>query len=307
MSLSLSDIDWRVAVPDVPAELPVATVATPSYEERLHAVRTLHERFTLGATVEIDLPEGVAHASDRGEVQFFAASGAVRARDARVCRAFPDQRRLWDDVEEVIDGTERRFVLGEHTSAMLFQDAGELLRAARLLPDGLGDVDVVLDEWIKLDESGAELDRGPGRAVVRAPYSVDGVPFIGAGAKTRLAYEPVGGRLALARIFHVHRPVVEVALVRTGGTERALTGLLRDPVLAGHQQAGGRVAVTRIQVGLLALPAVVAQRLVAPAVAVAGVLQGAGDDAEVPFARYYQAVSAAALRRVGLAAAHLPH
>jgi len=308
MSLSLSDIDWRVALPDVPAELPVATVATPSYEERLHAVRILHERFALGDTVEVDLPEGVAHASDRGEVQFFAASGGIRARDADVSRAFPDGRRRWDDVEEVGDGAGRRFVLGEHTSATLFQDAGELLRAARLLPDGLGDVDVVLDEWTQLDESGAEIDHGPGRAVVRAPYSLDGVPFIGAGAKTRLAYEPVGDRPVLARIFHVHRPVIDVDLVRTVGTERALTGLLRDPALAEHCGAGGRVAVTRIEVGLLALPAVLVQRVVAPAVAVTGVLTNAGEDAaEVPFARYYQAVSAKALRRVGLAAAHLPH
>jgi hypothetical protein len=298
----LSDLDWRVPLPDIPDELPVATVATPSYEERLHAVRVLHERFRLGDTVELDLPDGIAHASERGEVQYFAASGAVRARDASVAAAFSDERRPWHDVVEV-DG---RFVLGEETSARIFQDAGELLRAARLLPDGLGDVDVVMDQWAALDESGAEIDRGPGRAVIRAPYSVEGVPFIGAGAKTRLCYEPVDGAPVLARLFHVHRPVVDVHTVHTGGTERALTGLLRDPFLTGHRDHGARVAITGLRYGLLALPAVVPQRIVAPAVAVTGVLENVRDG-ELRFGRYYSAVSAKSLRDKGFAAAHVPY
>jgi hypothetical protein len=303
MSLSVRDVDWRAPLPEVPAELPVATLATPSYEERLHAVHTLHERFQLGGTVEIDLPDGVAHASRRGEVQYFAASGAVRARDAEVCAAFPDERRSWDDVEEV-DG---KYLLGDRTSSVLFQDAGELLRAARLLADGLGAVDVVLDRWARLDESGAELERGPGRAVVRAPYTLDGVPFLGAGAKTRLAYEPVDGRPTLSRLYHVHRPVIDVYSVRTGGTERALTGLLRDPYLIEHHKNGATIVVTHVEFGLLALPAVVPQRIAAPAVAVSGTIENLTDDTTEPFAHFYQAVSAKALRRLGLAAAHLPH
>ncbi|MFL6140908.1 MAG: hypothetical protein ACJ72N_03420 [Labedaea sp.] len=305
------DIEFRVPLPDMPAELPLATLATPSYEERLHAVRTLHERFELGDTVELDLPDGVAHAGSRGEVQYFAASGAVRARDAELCAAFADERRAWADVSEVDDGAGPVYVLDELTSALVFQDAGELLRAARLLPDGLGDVDVVLDQWARLDESGTEVERGPGRAVVRAPYSVDGVPFIGAGAKTRLAYEPVGGQPRLARMFHVHRPVVDVHSVRTGGVEQAMTGLLRDPFLAEHHKRGARVAVTSVGVGLLALPAVTPQRIAAPALAVSGVVENVRDDrmgtVELRFARYYQAVSAKTLRSLGFAAAHVVH
>jgi hypothetical protein len=304
MNLSLADIDWQVALPEVPDELPLATLATPSYEERLHAVRTLHERFELGETVEMDLPDGVAHASRRGEVQYFAASGAVRARSAEVCAAFSDERRPWDNVSEV-DG---EFVLDDDTSELLFQDAGELLRAARLLADGLGDVDVVLDRWARVDESGREIERGPGRAVVRAPYSLEGVPFIGGGAKTRLAYEPVDGKPALARIFHVHRPVIDVGAVRTGGTERALTGLLRDPYLVEQHGGGARIVVTGIEVGLLALPAVVSQRLATPAVAVTGTLENLPDGATaLRFSRYYQAVSAKSLRDIGFAAAHVPY
>jgi len=297
MSLSPQDIEWRLELPDIPSKLPVAILATPSYEERLHAVRTLHDRFRLGDTVELDLPDGVAHASRRGEVQYFCASGAVRARDAEVSRGFQDERRQWTDVDEV-DG---RFVLGDDSSATLFQDAGELLRAARLLPDGLGDVDVVLDQWAQVDESGAELARGPGRAVVRAPYSLDGFPFIGAGAKTRLGYQPVDGHPVLTSIFHVHRPVTDVFTVHTGGIERALTGLLRDPDLAEHRERGAVIAITDMVVGLLTLPAVVPQRVAAPALAVTGVL---GD---LPFARYYQAISAKALRGAGFAATHVPH
>jgi hypothetical protein len=311
MGLSLAEVDWRVPLPDIPEELPAATVATPSYEERLHAVRTLHERFRLGTTVELDLADGVAHAGERGEVQYFAASGAVRARDAGLCAEFADERRCWRDVEKVDDGDGPRFVPGEQISAQMFQDAGELLRAARLLPDGLGDVDVVMDQWAEFDESGTEIDHGPGRAVVRAPYSLDGVPFIGAGAKTRLCYEPIDGRPVLARMFHVHRPIVDVQLVRTGGTDQALTGLLRDPLLIEHHGRGARLAVTGFQLGLLALPAVVPQRVVAPAIAVAGVLENVRDDRQgtitLRFARYYPAVSAKSLRTKGLAAAHVPH
>jgi hypothetical protein len=283
--MDLHDIEWRVSPPDVPGELPVALVATPSYEERLHAVRTLHDRFELGETIEVDLPDGVAHASHRGEVQYFSASGAVRARRAD---ALPDDRREWTDQEQL--------------SASLLDDAGELLRAARLLADGIGDVDVVHDQWARLNDVGKELDSGPGRAVVRARYSVDGFPFIGAGAKTRLAYEPVGGQPTLTRVFHVHRPVTEVRVVPTGGADRALTGLLRDPFLVEQHERGRRVTVCGIEVGLLTLPAVVPQRIAAPALAVTGMV---GE--EVRFSRYYQAVSAFALRRIGLAAAHLPH
>jgi hypothetical protein len=293
MSLSPRDIDWRVELPEIPDKLPVAILATPAYEERLHAIRTLHDRFRLGDTIELDLPTGIAHAGPRGEVLFFAASGAVRARDAEVSQLFSDERREWTDVQEVDGG----FVLGDTTAATVFQDAGELLRAARLLPDGLGDVDVVLDQWSELDESGTEVARGPGRAVVRAPYSLDGVPFIGAGAKTRLAYEPVDGRPVLARIFHVHRPVIDVHTVHTGGTEQALTGLLSDPFLAEHRD---RIAVTHLELGLLALPAVVPQRVAAPALGVTGMI---GDE---PFVRYYQAISAKALRGTGFGAAHVP-
>lgn len=293
MSLSMQDVSWRVEPPDIPDKLPVAILATPAYEERLHAVRTLHERFRLGDTIELDLPNGIAHASQRGEVQYFSASGAVRARDAHVV---PAERREWTDVTEV-DG---RFVLGEDISAMLFQDAGELLRAARLLPDGLGDVDVVLDQWVRRDGSGTEVDRWPGRAVVRAPYSLDGLPFIGAGAKTRLAYEPVDGHPVLTRIFHVHRPVIDVHTVHTGGTEPALSRLLGDPFLAERHDHGAVITVTRIDVGLLALPAVVPQRVAAPALDVTGMID------DEPFVRYYQAISAKALRGAGFAAAHVP-
>ncbi len=285
MSLSSHDIDWRTPPPDIPGELPVAIVATPSYEERLHAVRTLHDHFGLGDTIEIDLPDGVAHASRRGEVQYFSASGAVRARRADV--PFGDGTE-WTDLEQL--------------SEALLIDAGERLREARLLADGLDDVDVVLDQQARLDDVGKELDSGPGRAVVRAGYSVDGFPLIGAGAKTRLAYEPVGGQPTLTRIFHVHRPVTDIRVVRTGGTERALTGLLRDPFLVEQHERGHRITVCGIEVGLLALPAVVPQRIAAPALAVTGMVDG-----DAPFSRYYQAVSARALRRIGLAAAHLPH
>ncbi len=63
MSLSMQDITWRVEPPDIPDKLPVAILATPAYEERLHAVLTLHDRFRLGETIELDLPTGIAHAS----------------------------------------------------------------------------------------------------------------------------------------------------------------------------------------------------------------------------------------------------
>ncbi len=285
MSLTMDDIEWRVTPPDIPDRLPVAIVATPSYEERLHAVRTLHDRFELGDTLEIDLTDGVAHASHRGEVQYFSASGAIRARRAGM---IVDDSREWTDLEQLTEA--------------LFVDAGELLRASRLLADGLGDIDVVLDQWTRLNDVGKELDSGPGRAVVRAGYSLDGFPLIGAGAKTRLAYEPVAGQPTLTRIFHVHRPITDVRMVRTGGTSQALTGLLRDPFLAVQHSDGRHIAVTAIELGLLALPAVVPQRIAAPALAVTGVI-----DDDIRFSRYYQAVSAKELRRVGLAAAHLPH
>ena len=53
---------------------------------------------------------------------------------------------------------------------------------------------------------------------MRAPYSLDGFPFIGAGAKTRLAYEVAEAELRSAAGTQLDPELVE-ALLRVVATE----------------------------------------------------------------------------------------
>ena len=305
MTLNLHDIEFTTTIPDIPSSMPLAITETPCLRDRMEPARAVAAHLGIGDAVEVETPFGFALAGTRGQVECFAASGAVRARDAALLTRCEDERRDWPDVRKVETRQGVTFRLGQEAERSLVAGAEETLKRIGLLAEGVSGIDVSVGQWAQLDEKGTELASGPGRATVRAAYALEGVAFIGAGAKTNLHYDPVDGRPALARLFHVFRPVADVRSVDIGGTEEAFRALLADPFLQAQARKGGRIVVSGVQVGLLALPADTPQRAAYPALAVEGSVVGLKDqrtgDYELRFARYAPAAGARALRRAGVA------
>ncbi|HEX6359030.1 hypothetical protein [Actinophytocola sp.] len=305
MSLLLKDIEFRTELPDVPASMPLAVTDAQTARERAASIAALADLVGARDAIEVELPFGHALASKAGQVEFFSASGAIRGRNASLFDRFDDERREWSDVEksDTPDGVVYR--LGERSSRRLIAQSRDTLERIGLTPEGVTNVDVVLGQWAQLDDTGEQLDSGPGRATVRMGYEIEKVPLIGPGAKTHLHYDPIDGSPVLARFFHVLRSVTDVRSIETGGTERAFDGLLADPFLAEQSEKGGRVAVTAVRLGLLALPADLPQRFAQPALAVEGVVEGLKHDRkgsyELRFGRYVPAVTTDALRAAGVA------
>jgi hypothetical protein len=304
MTLTFRDIEFQTKLPDVPTSMPLAVTETPCAPDRMAPMRALAKHLRLADAVEVETPFGFAFASKTGQVELLAASGAVRARNAALLTRFADERRDWPDVRKVKTDRGVSYALGDAAERALIVQAQETLKGVGLLAEGVASVDVSVGQWAQLDDKGREVASGPGRATVRTSYGLSGVPFIGPGAKTNLHYDPVGGDVALARLFHVMRPVVDVREVATGDVEQAFQAFLADPFLDAQVRLGGHVVVTSAQVGLLALPADTYQRACYPALAVEGSVVGLKDrsgEYSLRFARYARAVSPGALRRAGVA------
>lgn len=305
MPISFRDIDFRTEIPDIPSAMPAAIVEGQCAHDRVESMRALASILDLGDAIDVTLPFGHALAGKTGQVEYFAASGAVRARNTEVLNRFKDERRDWPDVEKVETREGISYSLGERSSRQLLEQARELLSKAGLADDGVAATDIVLGRWAQLDEKGREIDSGPGRATVQMTYSLEGTPLIGPGAKTNLHFDPVDRAPMLARMFHVHRAVVDVREVMMGKTEEAFRAFLADTFLEERSERGGRIVVTGIRAGLLALPADTPQRVAYPALAIEGTIESLKDDRtgdyEIRFGRYVPAASAEALRRAGVA------
>jgi hypothetical protein len=303
MSFTLSDVDFRAEMPDIPSSVPVAVHSVPCLKERSGPARLLASILDIEVAGTVDVPHGYALGGAHGQVEVFAASGAIRARNADRLGAYPNERRDWASVERSDDG----FQLGGRVAEHLSGYALELLEKAGIRDD-YAKLDVVLGQWALLDEKGNELETGPGRATVRLSYESGGVPMIGPGAKTNLHFDPdeEGSAGVLARVFHVRRPVDGAKDVSTQSLEETFEPLLTQ-TWAGLDvdPKAARLSITAIKFGLLALPADISQGFAAPALAVEGELTGAvaGDGRELPvrFGRYLPLVHPRALAESGLA------
>ncbi len=304
MTLKFSDIDFKVELPDIPSTTPVVSHTPPCARDRVDTTRALAEVLQIDLKGTAQVPHGYAVGSDRGQVEVFSASGAVRARDAKRLSAFPDERRKWSEVERGRDGTYR---LGDRLTRLVVGNARELLQRVGLGEESSG-IDVSLGQWAQLNDDGKEVDSGPGRATVRLSYAAEGLALIGPGAKTNLHFDPErdGQTVALARMFHVHRGVAAVGEVATHSVEEAFAGLLaQDWSSHGVREGEGRITVTAATFGLLALPADVVQTFAAPALMVegevSGVEVGKDETVTVRFGQYLPLAGPKALAEVGYA------
>ncbi len=305
MTLTFKELEFRTEVPEVPRSLPLPQVVAQCAPERTECMRALGDMLGLSELLEVELPFGHALAGEAGQVEFFAASGAVRGRNTKLITSFADERRDWAGAYRTDSPAGPEWTLEPDMGKRLQGYAADILGRAGLLGDGdRQSMDLTLGQWARLDEDGAEVDSGPGRATVRVSYSHDGLPFIGPGAKTLAHFDPVDGQPTLARLFHVHRDVGEVRSVEVAGTEAAFAGLLSDPLLVANVRRHAKVAITSAKLGLLALPADVPQRFALPALAVEGVIEGLQDRVSGPyelrFGRYIQVAASDAVRAAGV-------
>jgi hypothetical protein len=273
MPLTVKDIDFKVELPDIPATAPVISHTPPCARDRDDTTRAIAEVLQIDLKGTAQVPHGYAVGSDRGQVEVFSASGAVRARNAERLAAYPDERRKWSEVERDDDGA---FRLGDELARQVISHGQELLHRVGLGDEAAG-VDVSLGQWARLNDDGKEVDSGPARATVRLSYAAEGLALIGPGAKTNLHFDPDddGRGVALARMFHVHRGLAAAGEVAMQSLDEAFAGLLAQSWSShGIREGEGRITVTAASFGLLALPADVVQTFAAPALMVEGEISG---------------------------------
>jgi hypothetical protein len=274
----------------------------PCARDRDETTRALAEVLQIDLKGTAQVPHGYAVGSDRGQVEVFSASGAVRARNAERLSAYPDERRNWSQVERDEDGT---FRLGDELTRHLIGQGQELLHRVGLGAEPAA-ISVSVDQWAQLNDDGKEVQSGTGRATVRLSYAAEGLALIGPGAKTNLHFDPSddGRSVALARMFHVHRDVAATGEVATQSLEEAFAGLLAQSWPShGIRKSEGRITITAATFGLLALPADVVQTFSAPTLMVEGEISGVevGKDetVSVRFGQYLPLAHPKALAEAG--------
>ncbi|MFW5473048.1 hypothetical protein ACOCJ5_07055 [Knoellia sp. CPCC 206450] len=305
MTLTFNDVDLRVDLPQIPFAAPVVAHTPPCLKGSEDTTRAIADVLGIDLKGTAEVPHGYAVGSDRGQVEVFSASGAFRARNVERLTAYEDERRPWRAVERDDSG---EWHLAEGVAERVSHHGLEILSRIGIEQD-FASLDVVLGQWAQLDEeSGKEIDSGPGRATVRLSYAVEGLALIGPGAKTNLHFDPDpdGGDdgLALARMFHVRRATSGVGEVRTQSLDEAFAGLLGQSWSgAGLREGEARMTVTSAVFGLLALPADVLQSYAVPALAVegsvSGVLVGRDETATVRFGQYLPLAHPKAIAEAG--------
>ena len=100
MPFTISELELKTDLPDIPDSIPVAVlaVALPA-KDRSGPARRLAEILDLEVAGTVDVPHGYAVGGSHGQVEVFAASGAIRARNTDRLSAYPDERRKWADAE----------------------------------------------------------------------------------------------------------------------------------------------------------------------------------------------------------------
>ncbi len=307
MVISFDSIDLRTKVPEIPRSLDVIETSAPSIKERHRAIETMAETLKLGKRKMVDLPHGTAYFSRRGEVEYFQASGAVWSRDAEAEQAHDNELRKWPDLIKEGGDEDTRFALPEKTSYQLLAHAKDLIGAADLADKAMDGGRVVLDQVAQLSEKGKIMQSGAGGATVIYNFSMAGLPVFGAGAKSTLAFEPVDGVPKVVGGLHVWRPPRKGQQIEIPSIEEALSvGLLQDPELLRYSKKGGKISITKLDFGYMALPAMMQQRYLFPVFDVQGEVTVEDDKlGYFLFSRYHHAASAASYKKADLYAPYL--
>ena len=290
-----------------PRSVPLFEAKTPSLDERKAALDFFREVLDLGDTRTVDLADSIAFAGKRGEVEFFPASGAIWARDAEAEQAHENEMRKWPGLEEIRGDNDVILGLGRQATGDLVKQAREVFERAELTAEQMKPVGVALEQVSQLSERGEILERGAGAASVMFGYELEGLSVFGAGAKSQVFAEPAGRGTRVVGAFHCWRPAGAGPKVELGSVEDALAaGVLDDPELTLYKEKGGRIEVTKLEFGYMALPAMFRQRHVFPVFQIEGRVD-LSDDREqyFEFGRYHHAAHPKRYAEAGVFADYL--
>lgn len=267
MTLNMKAIRFDTEIPEIPEALPVVHCTAPDFEARARGVEGLAERLDLGKLHEVDTEHGRARTSKRGTVEVFAASGAVWSETTVHDEEGRDEFLDWPDLAKARDRDgEAVLTLGEKAAARAMDLAAELAEIGQFDMKHATHPELRLVQVAEADEKGEPLRSGAGEATVVMGYELEGLPVIGAGAKTLVDMIPGGGGVIPTGAINVWRQPRGVGKVRIGGQEAALAaGLLEDPDLMIAAEKGGRITIQRMRLGLMAMPAAVFQGVLFPA------------------------------------------
>lgn len=307
MALSIDDLDLRIDLPEIPDSVTVPILEPVSLSDRRRSIDVLAERLSLGELERAQLTDSIVFASKRGEIEYFPASGAIWARDAAAELEHDNELRKWEGLERVDSGGNEILRPDRETAGMLTRAASEMLEQAGLVEREQGRPRITVDQVAELDERGEVIRSGAGSATISYDYTIDGLPVFGAGAKTQIFADPGRRGVQITGGFHSWRKAVDSRDVVTGGIKSALSvGVLRDPELLLYHERGGRIEVTHLEFGYLALPAMVQQRSLMPSFQIEGRVHLSDSKMEYfEFARYHHAASTDEYAAVGLFDYHL--
>lgn len=272
MSLTLDHVELRVMPPRTPRHLPVFSLGAVSMHEREPAVKTLSERFKLGRTTQVEAPYGSVFASERGTLQFFAASGGLLVRSCVADNALACEQRPWKRLERDSSAAP---TLSHAMVDHLVTDTLVTLTNARLRPTECGPLKALAPTF-SLDAGRAAVG---GSATVLIGYAIDGIPLLGPGAKTHGRFEPDDGGAELVELFHAPRRLGQAQRTALAPAEAALDRLAQNDRELQHFHARGqRVRFDTMVFGFYALPVFEPQAVLLPVLQV----QGSTSDPERP-------------------------
>ncbi|MCL1587295.1 MAG: hypothetical protein M3092_02670 [Actinomycetia bacterium] len=302
MTLTIQDLNLHGELPELPRSIPIAKLEAPTLDERQRAIEVLTETLGLADLRRGETGQSTAFAGKGGEIEFFPASGAVWARDAAADTGYDNELRDWQGLEKTRTADGTVYALNEDISASLVERSRALIEATGFVELHADRTSVVLDQVAELDEKGRIIQSGAGAATVVTTYSLEGLPVMGAGAKTHVYMEPTRRAVRTTGLFHCWRRITDTYKFDLSGVEEALqVGLLKDPELLMYHEKGSRIEVTELTFGYLALPAMVTQEILLPSFSVAGTVRLRDDKMEYfEFARYHHAVSVDQYSDLGL-------
>jgi hypothetical protein len=291
MPLKPTDLNLKNRLPEWPKSVPVFELHAPSLDERRAGIERLTRELKLGEMRTVELDHGVLMASSRGEVEYFHASGSIWGRDATAVREHRNELRKWDGLEKGNDGSQR-VALNAEASRKLIGQAQALFEISGFSAKGASATDTIaLNQVAHLDAKGKETEFGAGQAVVKRSYTLEGLSLRGAGAKTLALADPSTDGIRTTSVFHAWRDLGRGTAIQLPEFEKALSvGVLTDPELDLYHSAGHTVAVRRLELVYLALPATMRQSHLIPAFQIEGEVSDGKRGAGFRFARFHHAV-----------------
>jgi hypothetical protein len=305
--MKFQQLTMKTELPKWRASMPVFAMAAAPIKQRHAVARKLADHLQLGDFRAVELEHGLMLASERGDITVFHASGAVWARDATASAKEKSEMRDWPGLVSGATGSAGGdFALSPDAAKQLISMTDDMLNSFELLGREVGPASVQLEQVGLLDAKGNELERGAGQATVKYGYSVEGIAARGAGAKTLAFAEPGdSGAARMAGVFHAWRPLGEQVEIKMPSIEAAFdVALLHDPELDRYAQAGHAIAITRLELVYLALPAFMRQSHLFPVFQVEGEVAMGKLGQAFNFGRFHHVVPAKDYEAAGL---HSPY